>query len=81
MNLPIEQITAFFGWMTVLNTALLVLSTIALIAMRGFISKTHGKLFGIAPEALNTLYFNYLGHYKITIVVFNLVPYMALRLI
>ncbi len=75
----LQTVTAFFGWTTVINFVLLAVSTIALIAMRGFISRVHAKMFGLDPEDVSRDYVRYLAQYKIAIIVFSLVPYIALK--
>ena len=76
----LETVTTFFGWTTVINFALLLMSTIALIASRGSIAKIHGRMFGLETADLSRAYFQYLAQYKIAIIVFSLAPYIALRL-
>lgn len=76
----IEPLTTFFGWCSVINIGVLVLSTIALVAMKGPISSVHSKLFGINQEKLPSTYLQYLGSYKIAIFMFNVVPYFALTI-
>lgn len=74
-------LTQFFGWTTVLNFGFLILMSLALLSMRGFAARIHGKLFGLESADLSRAYFQYLAQYKIAIVVFSLVPYIALRLV
>ena len=76
----LQTVTAFFGWTTVINFVFLAVSTIAVVALRGFISRLHAKLFGLDPEDVSRDYVRYLAQYKIAIIVFSLVPYIALRL-
>ncbi|WP_285763535.1 DUF6868 family protein [Biformimicrobium ophioploci] len=76
-----EMIRAVLGWTTVINIAILVLSTIAVICMRGFISKFHGRLFGLDEKDLGRAYFQYIAQYKIAIIVLNIAPYIALRIL
>lgn len=52
-----------------------------LIAMRGFVTKMHGGLFGLEENDLARAYFQYLGQFKIAIIVLNITPYIALRII
>ena len=77
----LEQLTAFFGWCTFLNIGLLVFSTIILIVLKDPISSIHSKLFGIEKEKLQSLYIHFLAYYKIAIIMFNLTPYITLKLI
>jgi len=77
----IEFFTIFFGWCSVINISLLVLSTISLILMREPILRIHSKLFKLDQSSLPAIYFQYLAGYKIAILIFNLVPYIALKVI
>ena len=76
----LEAVTAFFGWTTVINFVLLVVSTIMVIVMRGSISRMHGRMFGLESVDLSRAYFQYIAQYKIAIIVFSLTPYVALKL-
>jgi hypothetical protein len=77
----LEAVTAFFGWMTVINFVLLFVSSITVIAMRGGISRIHGRMFGLETTDLSRAYFQYIAQFKIAIIVFSLTPYIALKLI
>jgi hypothetical protein len=48
--------------------------------MRGFITKIHSSLFGLDEKDLGRAYFQYLAQYKIAIIVFNIAPYLALKI-
>ena len=75
-----EAITAFFGWTTVINVALLTFSSIMIIVTRRSISRIHGRMFGLESVDLSRAYFQYIAQYKIAIIVFSLTPYIALKL-
>ena len=75
-----ETLTEFLGWASVLNIVLLVLTTIMVIAMRGTISRIHSGLFGLDEKDLGRAYFQYIALYKIAIIVFNVAPYIALKI-
>jgi len=76
----LEAVTAFFGWTTVINFVLLAVSSLTVIAMRGSISRMHGRMFGLESADLSRAYFQYIAQYKIAIIVFSLTPYVALKL-
>lgn len=76
----LETVTTFFGWTTVINFVLLGVSSIMVIAMRGSISRIHGRMFGLETVDLSRAYFQYITQYKIAIIVFSLTPYIALKL-
>ena len=77
--MTIETLTELLGWASIINIAILLFSTVLLIAMRGAISKVHSKLFGLDEKDLGRAYFQYLAQYKIAIIVLNITPYIALR--
>lgn len=79
--ISVDILTTFIGWCLVINAGVLVFSTIILVLMKGQISSIHSKLFGVNQEDLSSIYFQYLGNYKLVIIVFNLVPYIALKVI
>lgn len=77
--ITIDTLTTFLGWCAVINIGVLALTTIALILMRGPVSSIHSRLFGLNQDDLPPYYFQYLGNYKIAIFIFNIVPYIALK--
>lgn len=76
----LQPVTSFLGWCSVINIGLLLLSTILLMLLKAPVARRHARLFGLRDEALPMVYFQYLGNYKLAILMFNIVPYLALRL-
>ncbi len=79
--MTIETLTAFLGWCTLINVGLLIFSTLMISLGAKKFSELHAQMFGLEAADLPLAYFKYLGHYKIAILVFNLVPYLALKII
>ena len=79
--MTLEALTDFFLWCLILNTAFLLFSTLMISALKDFAISMHRKMFDISEATLEKLYFQYLARFKILIIVFNLTPYIALRLI
>lgn len=77
--MDIDQLIRFLGWSTLLNALLLTIATLFLAYGRQTVIKIHSALFEIEANQLPAIYFNYLAHYKLAIIVFNLVPYLVLR--
>ena len=77
--MTIETFTELLGRTSVINLAILSLSTLTVIAMRGTIATIHSTLFGLDAKDLGRAYFQYLAQYKIAIFVFNIAPYIALK--
>lgn len=78
--MTIHNLTLFFGWSTVVNFAVLIFAAVFIYGCRSFITNVHSTLTGVDKEALPALYFQYFANYKIAIFVFNLAPYLALRI-
>jgi len=76
----IETLTVFLGWCSVINIGMLTITAILLIIMKGPISHLHSKMFGVSETEIISEYFKYLGNYKIGIIIFNIVPYIALKI-
>ena len=79
--MDIESIRAFFMWCTILNFALLVLSSLICVCAGDWAYRIHNKWFSISRETFNVAIYSFLGLYKIFIFVFNLIPYIALLII
>ena len=78
--MTIAALTELLGWVSVINIVVLLLSTLGVIAIRGTITVIHAKLFGLDEKDLGRAYFQYLAQYKIAIIVLNIVPYIALKI-
>ena len=78
--ISIDTVREFFGWCTVINISILLIATIFIVFARTTVSNIHSKLFKLGDADLSHSYFQFLGQYKLAIYVFNLVPYIALRI-
>ncbi|MDY7219131.1 hypothetical protein TOI97_06055 [Denitrificimonas sp. JX-1] len=78
--IDVTALTTFLGWCAVLNLALIAISALVIVIFNAQVRSVHSKLFPLESRALNALYFSFLGRYKLMILVFNLVPYWALKI-
>ncbi len=76
-----EQLTEFFKWMTIINIGLLIFSTFAVIIFKSLMVSIHSKMFGVSETQMTVAVYAYLGLFKVLIIVFNIVPYIALLII
>ncbi len=79
--MTIEMLTAFFGWCLFINAVFLFIASIGVMCFIKPIKRIHGKMFGLSDDDLARAYFQYLANYKIAMVVFSAVPYIALKLL
>ena len=79
--MDIDSIRTFFMWCTILNFALLLFSSLVCICAGNWIYQIHSRLFPISREAFNVLIESFIGLYKILVIVFNVIPYIALLIV
>lgn len=77
----LETLTAFLGWCTILNVGMLALQGIVVMGMRDTLTRLHAKMFGVNEGDLPRLYFQYVAQYQMAMLVLNLAPYIALKII
>lgn len=75
------SVRAFFMWCTVINGGLLILSSVILMSAQDFVFRLHRKWFPMPRETFAAMVYGFLGFYKIVVIAFNLVPYLALVII
>ncbi len=76
----LQTFTTFLGWCSAINIAVLIFASIMLVLMRDFVAGIHGRMFGVSTEEISLAYVHYLANYKIAIIMLNIVPYVALRI-
>lgn len=76
----VNELTTFFGWCTVINLGIYLFSAFFIIVFKRFTINLHSKILGVATSELPSMYFKFLGNYKIGILLLNLSPYIALKL-
>lgn len=76
-----QTLIEFFAWSSVINIVLLIITGLAITLLRAPLSKIHHRFSGVEESELYKSYFNYIAFYKILVIVFNIVPYLALKII
>lgn len=79
--MDIQKLTSFFMWCTIINGVLLVLGILGTTLGPDLGADMQGRWFQIPRETVNVVIYMLLGVFKIFWLVFNLVPYVALRVI
>ena len=78
--MSIEAWTEFFGWCTVLNIGLYLLTIAGLSLARGLAARINARIFGISEEEVLRGAFRYVANYKLAITLFCFVPWLALTI-
>ena len=79
--MSIAELTTFLGWVSVINIGILLFSTFMVVTFRDACAQIHAKMFDMKKPDILRAYFQYLAQYKTLTLVFNLAPYIALRII
>ena len=79
--MSIDTLTTLIGWCAVINMGVLLLSTIALVSRWEAVARLHARLFGLDTVALSAAYFQYLAVFKLLVLIFNVTPWIALKMV
>ena len=79
--MDIGTLKTFFMWCTILNLGVLILSSIMCTVFGDFSYRMNNRFFSISREAFNVALVCFIGLFKIFVIVFNIVPYIALLII
>ena len=68
-------------WYTVINYGVLLVWFLFFMLAHDWIYQLHGTWFHLSAEQFDTLYYAGMALYKLGILLLNLVPYIALRVV
>ena len=77
----IETLTTLLGWSTVINWGILFLWFLMMVIARNWVYQVHTQWFNINKERFEEIHYQLMGLYKLMIILFNLVPYIVLRVV
>jgi hypothetical protein len=76
----IEQWSDFLGWSALLNYFLLTTWFLLFVIAKEWLFELHSAWFDISRTHFNVLHYSGIAFYKILLFVFNLMPYLAIRI-
>ncbi len=76
----IQTLATFFGWCTVINIVFIVIVFALSNFLHDFIGRVMAKIFGVSEQAAKETLLRVLMQYRVAVIVFNLVPYIALKI-
>jgi hypothetical protein len=77
----LETLRSFFLWCTIVDYAVLLLWFFLFLFARPWLRRLHGRWFRLSDDAFDLLHYGGMGIFKLGILLFNLAPYIALRII
>ncbi len=79
--MTIEQLTSFLGWCAIINIGLLLWWFTFITLAHDWTYHLHSKWFYISTERFDAIHYCGMAIFKISIFLFNITPYLALRII
>jgi len=79
--MSIEMLMKFLGWCAILNIALLTWWALFMIFAHDWVYRIHTKWFHINTVQFDAIHYSAIAFYKLSIILFNVAPYLALRII
>jgi hypothetical protein len=78
--MDLETLRSFLAWCTLFNWILLLIWWLFIAVAGSWVYAIHSKWFEISRESFETVHYAGLAFFKMVVFVFNLVPYLVLRL-
>jgi hypothetical protein len=78
MTLQLQFASDFLLWCAVLNYAVLLVWFVAFRFAHAWMRRLHGRWFHISEERFDGIHYACMAVYKVGILLFNVVPYVAL---
>jgi hypothetical protein len=79
--MTVEIIRDVLAWCAVINLGLLLFWVLWLTLAHDFVYRVHGKWFSLSVERFDTIHYAGMALFKTGIFLFNIVPYLALRIV
>ena len=79
--MTLETVRAVLAWCTVINLVLFIWWFLFFALAHDWMYRFHGKWFKVSTEKFDTLHYAGMALFKMGILLFNLVPYLAMRIV
>lgn len=79
--MTVEIVREFLGWCSIINLALLIWWFLFFMLAHDWMYNLHGKWFKLSVEKFDAIHYALMGFYKLSILLFNIIPYLALRIV
>jgi len=76
-----EIVRSVLGWSALINYGVLIVWFLFFIAAHDWMYRYHTKFFTLSVEKFDTVHYGSMAFFKLLVIVFNLVPYLALRIV
>jgi hypothetical protein len=79
--MTLEIVRAIIAWSAIINLGILLCWFLLFALARDWMYHLHGKWFAFSRETFAALHYGGMGLYKLGILLFNVAPYLAMRIV
>lgn len=79
--MTVELVRDALAWCSVINVALLLWWALLLLLAHDRVYRMHSRWFKLSVERFDGIHYAGMAFFKIVVFVFNIVPYLALRIV
>ena len=79
--MDIQILTSFFMWCTIINTCFLIFLALIYLLVPNLAYRLQSRFIPISRETFDIVFYSFIGFFKAVVLVFNVVPWMALLII
>jgi hypothetical protein len=79
--MAIQDLRSVLGWCTIIDYALLLFWFVVFILAHDWLPRLHGRWFSMSEEKFDAVHYTLMGVFKLGIFLFNLVPYLSIRIV
>jgi hypothetical protein len=79
--MDIQTLTSFFMWCTIINFGMLIFLALIYLLAPNLVYRLQSMWIPISREKFDVIFYSFIGFFKIIVLVFNVVPWLALLII
>lgn len=79
--MTIQTLTDFFMWCSIINIGLLLFLALTFLLAPNLTYRLQSRWIPMSRESFNVIYYSFIGFFKVVVLVFNVVPWIALEII
>lgn len=79
--MTIDLVESVLGWATIINLSIVTLWFLIVVCWRDGLFRLHSKWFKLSEENFDTIHYAAMAFYKLCTYLFNLVPYLAIKIV
>ena len=79
--MDIQTLTSFFMWCTIINTGVLFFLGLIYLLTPNLAYQLQSRWIPVSRETFDVVFYSFMGFFKAIVLVFNVVPWIALLII